>query len=105
VNAWFVLIIAALFETAWAVGLKSTDGFTRALPTVLVVVCLGLSVGLLGLAARTLPIGTAYAVWTGIGAVGTAVIGILWLNEPATLQRLGALALIVGGILWLRAAS
>ena len=103
--AWVILVVAALFEIAWAVGLKATEGFTRATPTAFVLVCLALSVGLLGLAARTLPIGTAYAVWTGIGAVGTALIGILWLNEPATLQRLGALATIVGGIVWLKTAS
>ena len=104
-NPWLVLVLAALFEIAWAVGLKTTEGFTRPWPTVMVAVSLVLSVGLLGLAARTLPIGTAYAVWTGIGAIGTAVIGILWLNEPATIQRLGALAMIVGGIVWLKTAS
>ena len=104
-NPWLVLVLAACFEIAWAVGLKATEGFTRPWPTVVVGVCLVLSVGLLGLAARTLPIGTAYAVWTGIGAIGTAVIGILWLNEPATIQRLGALAMIVGGIVWLKTAS
>ncbi|MDP1569497.1 MAG: multidrug efflux SMR transporter [Vicinamibacterales bacterium] len=103
--AWGILVVAALFEIAWAVGLKATEGFTRPVATVVVIVCLILSVTLLGMAARTLPIGTAYAVWTGIGAIGTAAIGILWLNEPATLQRLGALAMIVGGIVWLKAAS
>jgi len=103
--AWGILVVAALFEIAWAVGLKATEGFTRPVPTVVVTICLILSVTLLGMAARTLPIGTAYAVWTGIGAVGTALIGILWLNEPATLQRIGALAMIVGGIVWLKTAS
>lgn len=103
--AWVVLGVAAVFEIAWAVGLKATEGFTRPAATAFVLVCLALSVGLLGVAARTLPIGTAYAVWTGIGAFGTAVIGIVWLGEPATLQRLGALAMIVGGIVWLKAAS
>ena len=99
---WTLLFIAAGLEIAWAVGLKSTAGFTRVWPTVFVVVTLAGSVGLLALAARGLPIGTAYAVWTGIGAAGTAIIGMVWLNEPASVGRLACLTLIVGGVVGLK---
>lgn len=100
--AWFILILAGLFEVAWAVGLKHTQGFTRLWPTVLTVGCIVISMGLLGVAVRTLPIGTAYAVWTGIGTIGTAVIGIIVLGESASLPRVLCLCLIVGGILGLK---
>jgi len=100
--AWIILVVAGLFEIGWAVGLKFTEGFTRPLPTVLTAVSLVLSMGLLGWAVKTLPLGTAYAVWTGIGAVGTAVVGILVFKEPATAARLACLALIVAGILGLK---
>lgn len=100
--AWVILFIAGLFEIGWAIGLKYTDGFTRLAPTALTAVSLVASMGLLGLAVRSLPIGTAYAVWTGIGAVGTAVLGIVLFREPATAARLVCLGLIVAGILGLK---
>lgn len=100
--AWILLLIAGVFEIAWAIGLKYTDGFTRFWPTVGTVLAMVLSVVLLGLALKTLPVGTAYAVWTGIGAVGTAVLGIALLGEPATAGRLVSLSLIVAGIVGLK---
>jgi quaternary ammonium compound-resistance protein SugE len=99
---WTLLLIAAAFEVVWAVGLKSTHGFTRLLPSVVVISAMGVSMYLLALAARGLPIGTAYAVWTGIGAVGTATIGMLWLHEPANLARVICIAMIVGGVVGLK---
>lgn len=104
-NAWWMLALAGLFEIGWAIGLKYTQGFTRPLPTVLTVIAMAVSVVLLGLAARQLPIGTAYAVWTGIGAAGTAILGIVLFGEPRTAVRLGCIALIVGGVLGLKATS
>ena len=101
---WLLLVIAGLFEIAWALGLKYTDGFTRFWPTVGTVLALIVSVGLLGLAAKSLPIGTAYAVWTGIGAVGTVLLGILLLGDPATPLRLACLGLILTGIIGLKMA-
>jgi quaternary ammonium compound-resistance protein SugE len=100
--AWLQLLLAGLLEVCWAVGLKYTEGFTRPLPTALTIAAMTASIGLLGLAVRTLPIGTAYTVWTGIGAAGTVVAGILWLGEPASLLRLGCVLLIAGGILGLK---
>ena len=100
--AWIQLVIAGLLEVGWATSLKASEGFTRPLPSVITLVLLAGSMALLGLAARTLPIGTAYAVWTGIGAVGTAVVGVLVLHEPASLARLACLSLIVAGIAGLR---
>lgn len=102
---WFVLFIAGLFEIGWAVGLKYTDGFTRLWPTVGTLVALATSMGLLGLALRTLPLGTAYAIWTGIGSVGTAILGIVLFREPATAMRLSCIALIVAGIVGLKLAA
>lgn len=102
---WTILLVAGLFEVGWAVGLKYTEGFTRLWPTVGTVVAMVLSVGLLGLAMRTLPVGTAYAVWVGVGAVGTAAVGMVWLAEPATLGRLASLALIVAGVIGLKLAT
>lgn len=96
--AWFILIAAGLFEIAWAVGLKYTDGFTRIGPSIATAGAIIVSMGLLGLAVRTLPLGTAYAVWTGIGTVGTAMLGIVVFREPATAARLFCIALIVIGI-------
>ena len=101
---WLLLFIAGLFEIAWALGLKYTDGFTRFWPTVGTVLALILSVGLLGLAAKSLPIGTAYAVWTGIGAVGTVLLGILLLGDPATPLRHACVGLIITGIIGLKMA-
>lgn len=100
--AWILLIAAGLFEIAWAVGLKFTDGFTRLWPTLGTVAALVTSIVLLGIAAKSLPIGTAYAVWTGIGAVGTVICGIIILGDPATPMRLACLGLIILGILGLK---
>ncbi|SFJ43156.1 quaternary ammonium compound efflux SMR transporter SugE [Caulobacter sp. UNC279MFTsu5.1] len=100
--AWIILFVAGLFEIGWAVGLKFTDGFTRPVPTLLTGVSLVASMGLLGWAVKSLPLGAAYAVWTGVGAVGTAIVGILLFKEPATAGRLVCLALIVSGILGLK---
>lgn len=100
--AWTILLIAGLFEIAWAVGLKFTDGFSRLWPSVGTVLALIISVYLLEIAARSIPIGTAYAVWTGIGAVGTVVCGILFFGDPTTLLRMFFLGLIIVGILGLK---
>ncbi|MCR5886070.1 quaternary ammonium compound efflux SMR transporter SugE [Rhizobacter sp. J219] len=100
--AWVILFIAGLFEVAWAIGLKYTDGFSRLWPSVGTVTAMVISVVLLGWSMRTLPVGTAYAVWTGIGAVGTVALGIVLFQEPATAARLGCVALIVAGIVGLK---
>lgn len=100
--AWFLLFLAGLFEIGWAVGLKYTDGFTRLMPTVFTVISMVISIALLGLAVKTLPMGTAYAVWTGIGTVGTVLLGIWLLGDPATLVRLACIGLIVAGIAGLK---
>jgi quaternary ammonium compound-resistance protein SugE len=100
--AWIVLFVAGLLEVGWAIGLKYTEGFTRLVPSVLTLVSMVGSVVLLGLALKTLPIGTAYAVWTGIGAVGTALLGIALFDEPATVARLACIGLIVAGIVGLK---
>ena len=103
--AWALLVLAGLFEIGWAIGLKYTDGFTRPWPTAWTVLAMIVSIVLLALAVRTLPIGTAYAVWTGIGTVGTALVGIAVLGEPATLVRLACIGLIVAGIVGLKMVS
>ncbi|HEX6121477.1 MAG TPA: quaternary ammonium compound efflux SMR transporter SugE [Dongiaceae bacterium] len=103
--AWFVLFLAGLLEVGWAVGLKYTEGFTRPIPTLLTVISMIASLGLLGLSLKTLPLGTAYAIWTGVGTVGTAVLGIVLLGEAATLARLACIGLIVGGIVGLKLVS
>jgi quaternary ammonium compound-resistance protein SugE len=103
--AWVYLFVAGLFEVGWAVGLKYTDGFFRLVPTLLTVASMIVSLGLLGLALKTLPVGTAYAVWTGVGTVGTALLGILLLGEPATGVRLACIAAIVAGIVGLKLAA
>ncbi|HRO01252.1 MAG TPA: quaternary ammonium compound efflux SMR transporter SugE [Nitrobacter sp.] len=100
--AWLLLFAAGLMEIGWAIGLKYTEGFTRLVPTVLTLAAMAISLGLLGLALKTLPIGTAYAVWTGIGAVGTAILGIMLFGDPATLARLACIGLIVAGIAGLK---
>jgi quaternary ammonium compound-resistance protein SugE len=100
--AWIVLLVAGLLEVGWAIGLKYTEGFTRLVPSVLTLVSMVGSIVLLGLALKTLPIGTAYAVWTGIGAVGTALLGIALFGEPATALRLASIGLIVAGIVGLK---
>lgn len=103
--AWLLLFFAGLFEVGWAIGLKYTDGFSRLGPTVLTVASMVASLWLLGLALKTLPIGTGYAVWTGIGTIGTALLGIVLFSEPATALRLACIALIVMGILGLKFAA
>ncbi|MEK9952829.1 MAG: quaternary ammonium compound efflux SMR transporter SugE [Curvibacter sp.] len=100
--AWMILGVAGLFEIGWAIGLKYTEGFTRLWPSVGTVTAMVLSVGLLGLAMRTLPVGTAYAVWTGIGALGTVILGIVLFGEPATVARLVCVGLILAGIVGLK---
>jgi quaternary ammonium compound-resistance protein SugE len=100
--AWIYLTVAGLFEIGWAIGLKYTDGFTRLLPSLWTIASMILSIVLLGLALRTLPVGTAYAVWTGIGAVGTAALGIYLFAEPATVARLLCIGLILSGIVGLK---
>jgi quaternary ammonium compound-resistance protein SugE len=102
---WFILFVAGLFEIGWAIGLKYTEGFTRFWPTVGTAIALVISMGLLGLAMKSLPVGTAYAVWVGIGAVGTAILGMLLLGEAANPGRLISLALIVAGIIGLKLAT
>lgn len=101
-TAWLVLVVAGVCEVGWAIGLKYTDGYTRLVPTLLTVGLMVLSVVLLGWTLKVLPVGTAYAVWTGIGAVGTAVLGIYLFDEPADALRLACIALIVAGILGLK---
>ena len=100
--AWIYLTVAGLLEIGWAIGLKYTDGFTRLLPSLWTIASMILSIVLLGLALRTLPVGTAYAVWTGIGAVGTAALGIYLFAEPATVARLLCIGLILSGIIGLK---
>ncbi|MBZ6076067.1 quaternary ammonium compound efflux SMR transporter SugE [Microvirga puerhi] len=103
--AWIYLVLAGLFEIGWAIGLKYTEGFTRLFPSLFTVLSMFVSVVLLGLALKTLPVGTGYAVWTGIGTVGTALLGIYLLGEPATVARLACIGLIVAGILGLKMAT
>ena len=99
---WLILLVAGLYEVCWAIGLKYTESFSRFWPSVGTVAAMVASVGLLGLAMRTLPVGTAYAVWTGIGAVGTVLFGIILFGEPATVARLACVCLIVAGIVGLK---
>lgn len=103
--AWLVLILAGLLEVVWAVGLKYTEGFTRLWPSVVTLVAMVLSVALLGWAMKSLPMGTAYAIWVGVGAVGAVICGILIFGEPANAPRLVSVALIVAGIIGLKLAS
>ena len=103
--AWLILVIAGLFEVGWAIGLKYTEGFTRLWPTAGTVLSMVISVWLLGIALKALPVGTAYAVWVGVGAIGTVVLGIILLGEPASAARLFSVALIVAGIVGLKLAT
>ena len=103
--AWVYLLFAGFFEIGWAMGLKQTDGFTRLVPSILTVSSMIISLGLLSLSLKTLPLGTAYAIWTGIGTVGTVVAGIMVYGEPAGAVRLGCIALIVAGIVGLKLVS
>ncbi|MDB5339057.1 MAG: small multidrug resistance protein [Planctomycetaceae bacterium] len=100
--AWILVIIAGLLETGWAIGLKYTAGFTKPVPSILTASAIVLSMFLLSIAARTLPIGTAYAVWVGIGALGAAILGIVWLGEPATPERIFFLGLLLVSIVGLK---
>ena len=103
--AWFYLFVAGLFEVGWAIGLKYTNGFTGLVPTLFTGASMVVSLGLLGLALKSLPVGTAYAVWTGIGTIGTAILGIALLGEPAGALRLACIGLIVAGIVGLKLVS
>ena len=103
--AWVILCVAGLFEVGWAIGLKYTDGFSRLWPTVWAALAMIISLWLLGLAMKSLPVGTAYSVWVGVGAVGTVILGIVLLGEPANTSRLISLALIVAGIIGLKIAT
>jgi quaternary ammonium compound-resistance protein SugE len=103
--SWFILIIAGLFEIAWAIGLKYSDGFSRLWPSVGTLGSMLVSIVLLGVAMKELPVGTAYAVWTGVGAIGTAVLGISLFGDSASASRLACLAMIAGGIVGLKLVS
>lgn len=103
--AWFLLIVAGLFEVGWAIGLKYTEGFTRLWPSLGTAAAMLVSLGLLGLAMKSLPVGTAYAVWVGVGAVGTVILGVLLFDEPMGALRLASVVLIVAGLVGLKLAS
>ena len=102
---WTILVIAGLFEIAWAVGMKYSNGFTKLYPSLFVVITMGISVYLLSVSLKTLPVGSAYAIWTGIGAVGTAILGMILFGESKELIRLGFIFLIITGIAGLRIFS
>ena len=103
--SWIILFFAGLFEVGWAVGLKYTDGFSRPLPTALTIAAMAVSLGLLGLAMKELPLGTAYAIWTGVGAVGTVIAGIILFGESMALFRLASVALIIAGLIGLTVSA
>ena len=103
--AWLILVLAGLFETGWAIGLKYTEGFTRLWPTVWTVLAMIVSLWLLGIAMKSLPVGTAYSIWVGVGAVGTVILGIVLLGEPANAGRLISIAFIIAGIISLKLTS
>ena len=103
--AWALVIVAGLFETGFALALKASNGFTRPVPSVLFLVCSAASFGLLATALRSLPVGSAYAVWTGIGAAGTALVGIVWLGESTAALKLLSIVLIVAGVVGLQVTS
>jgi quaternary ammonium compound-resistance protein SugE len=102
---WIILVLAGLFEVGWAIGLKYTEGFTRLWPTVGTIAAMAVSLGLLGVAMKSLPVGTAYAVWVGVGAVGTVILGIVLFDEPSNVLRLASVALIVAGLVGLKLAT
>ena len=104
-NAWLLLIAAGLLEVVWAIGLKYTEGFSRLVPSVITIAAMIASVWLLAMALKSIPVGTGYAVWTGIGAVGTAILGIILFNEAATIARIACIGLIVAGIFGLKLVS
>ena len=103
--AWVLLVVAGMLEVGWAIGLKYTEGFTRVWPSVFTIAAMVLSVLLLGIAMKSLPVGTSYAVWVGVGAVGTAILGMALFGEPATVGRLASLGCIVVGIVGLKLAN
>ncbi len=103
--AWVILVIAGLFETGWAIGLKYTEGFSRLWPTIWTILAMIVSLWLLGIAMKSLPVGTAYSIWVGVGAVGTVILGIVLLGEPANVGRLISITLIIAGIIGLKLAS
>ena len=103
--AWVILVIAGLFETGWAIGLKYTEGFTRLWPTIWTILAMIVSLWLLGIAMKSLPVGTAYSIWVGVGAVGTVILGIVLLGEPANAGRLISITFIIAGIIGLKIAS
>ena len=103
--AWLYLFVAGLFEVGWAIGLKYTEGFTKPWPSVATAACMVASLWLLGIAMKTLPVGTAYGVWVGVGAVGTVILGVVLLGEPANAARLISVGLIVAGIVGLKLSS
>lgn len=100
--AWFILFVAGIFEIAWAVGLKYSEGLSKLWPSVITIVCLVISMAMLAFAVRSLPVGTAYAVWTGIGAVGTVILGMVLFNEPKDLVRIFFIGMILAGIIGLK---
>ena len=103
--SWIILVLAGLFEVGWAIGLKYTEGFTRLWPTVGTVAAMVVSLGLLGIAMKSLPVGTAYAIWVGVGAVGTVILGSVLFDEPVNALRIGSVALIVAGLVGLKLAT
>ncbi|MGQ7862060.1 quaternary ammonium compound efflux SMR transporter SugE [Pseudomonas sp. 32A] len=103
--SWIILFFAGLFEVGWAVGLKYTDGFSKPLPTALTIAAMAVSLGLLGLAMKELPLGTAYAIWTGVGAVGTVIAGIILFGESMALFRLASVAMIICGLIGLKISA
>jgi quaternary ammonium compound-resistance protein SugE len=103
--AWLILLLAGVLEVGWAIGLKYTEGFTRLWPTIGTIAAMSVSLALLGIAMKSLPVGTAYAVWVGVGAVGTVILGIVLLDEPANAARLMSVGLIVAGIVGLKLAT
>lgn len=102
---WVILVLAGLFEIAWAIGLKYTEGFTKLWPSVGTIAAMAVSLGLLGIAMKSLPVGTAYAIWVGVGAVGTVILGIVLFDEPINALRLGSVALIIAGLVGLKLAT
>ena len=103
--SWIILVLAGLFEVGWAIGLKYTEGFTRLWPTVGTVAAMVVSLGLLGIAMKSLRVGTAYAIWVGVGAVGTVILGIVLFDEPVNALRIGSVVLIVAGLVGLKLAT
>ena len=102
---WILFVFAGLFEIGWAIGLKYSEGFTRLWPSVGTIVAMVISLGLLGIAMKSLPVGTAYAIWVGVGAVGTVILGIVLFDEPLNALRIGSVALIIAGLVGLKLAT